>query len=292
MSCGCGGKTSNKVFLSHILTDECGNNHYGTIEQLVPYLDNIRTVALAIENGEVVLPEPGEGGGGTTIIGDTFPLGGTVGQYLGKLSSLDKHVGWLNIPEVIIPEPGEGSGGTTIVVDDPTHFNTRAAAIAATVPVAVQRITVAHAGRALEYVRDTNGTALTTAGNVKWSPAEIHTPLHYGAMGDATTDDSAAIQAMFNFIAGGSANKATVVSTQHQQIITGYGKKYGIGKPIYIGNVGDGGGGLSKTVVQQLYMVALAGSGWTGAVAQGLSGLSTSQITKSMLVIAWRQSTA
>ena len=64
-------------------------------------------------------------------------------------------------------------------------FNSRAEFEAATVPASVTHWTVLHEGRALEYVRDDDGTAIESANGVKGSPAGDATVLHWGAVPDA-----------------------------------------------------------------------------------------------------------
>lgn len=82
-------------------------------------------------------------------------------------------------------------------------YASRAAAEAATVPSSVNRIIVfAPNGQTLAYVRAASptGAALTTnGGTVGWEPdGDVH-PEHFGAVGDDTLDDQAAMQAAENY---------------------------------------------------------------------------------------------
>lgn len=84
--------------------------------------------------------------------------------------------------QVILQDFREEVADTLAVT--PRHFATRAAAQVAIVGVQMQFITVA----GLHYVRDPEGTALTTAGGVRWSPLGDVTPEHFG---DITGRDAA-----------------------------------------------------------------------------------------------------
>lgn len=76
------------------------------------------------------------------------------------------------------------------------QFGTRSAAAAAYVPAPVQVISVAGA----MFVRDVAGTALTTADGAKWSPSGMVNPYHFGAVPDVDVDQSAAFNAMSDFV--------------------------------------------------------------------------------------------
>lgn len=73
-----------------------------------------------------------------------------------------------------------------------TAFASRAAAIAAIIPTPITAISFIQNGVRLDFVADAAGTALTTAGARKWSPAGVYTPLHYGAVNDGLTASSTA----------------------------------------------------------------------------------------------------
>lgn len=85
---------------------------------------------------------------------------------------------------------------STALANRPVTYADRAAFEAATVPAQVQRWSVIHAGRALDYVRDPAGTAIESANGVKGSPADVATPQHWGFVsGNATS----ALDAMFEW---------------------------------------------------------------------------------------------
>ena len=71
-------------------------------------------------------------------------------------------------------------------------YNSLAEARLAFVAAGITTILVRAGAWILRYKIDPLGTALTTLGGVKWSPAEQATVLHFGAVGDGTTDDTAA----------------------------------------------------------------------------------------------------
>jgi hypothetical protein len=75
-------------------------------------------------------------------------------------------------------------------------YASRADAIAANIVAEVVRILVkTSTGDTLAYKADASGTALTTAGGRNWSPDGPATPQHFGAIGDGSTNDSAAVAA-------------------------------------------------------------------------------------------------
>lgn len=75
-------------------------------------------------------------------------------------------------------------------------YATRAAAEAATIEARVNFLNV----DGLAYRRDDAGTALTTAGGITWSPVGRISPRHFGAVGDGSTDDTAALNATFAYV--------------------------------------------------------------------------------------------
>lgn len=79
-------------------------------------------------------------------------------------------------------------------------YNSRSDAIAAIVPAPTMSISLIHEGLMLDYVRDVNGTALTTADGGNWSPAGAPFPEHFGAMGDGIADDTQPIQAAIDWL--------------------------------------------------------------------------------------------
>jgi hypothetical protein len=97
-------------------------------------------------------------------------------------------------------DPG-AQDAITVAISNRPSFSTRAAAIAATVPIEVKAISLNHSNKLLDYIEDAGGTALTTNGGArKWSPASQVTPLHWGAEGYAITDDYAALQAAVTWV--------------------------------------------------------------------------------------------
>lgn len=157
-------------------------------------------------------------------------------------------------------------------------FNSRAAAEETEISDDVQVILVKHAGVLLSYVADSNGTALTTAGNRKWSPGGIPTPLHWGAAGDGTTDDIAALQAMSNFYVQTSDSKPSAYA-EPLVVVDGLSRQYAISKSWVMGNVGDAAGMLYHFTVRNMKLVAIAGD-WSGELVAGVS--------KQMIILCWR----
>lgn len=110
---------------------------------------------------------------------------------------------------------GFGSAGEPIIIPwegNPAafalSFETRAKALLAAIPAAVQYITIYHGHLKLDYKRDAAGTAFTSADGQKWSPlpGQWFCPQHFDALGDGTTDDAPAINLAF-------AHLKTVVAT-------------------------------------------------------------------------------
>jgi len=104
-----------------------------------------------------------------------------------------------------------GSSGTSASFTNHMVFDSRSEVIAATIPLAVTSISVIGPNRVyLDYVRGTSrGIAAVTSnsGTVNWTPANVHYPQHFGAVGvplgtiDATLtsppDDTLALRNCF-----------------------------------------------------------------------------------------------
>jgi hypothetical protein len=79
-------------------------------------------------------------------------------------------------------------------------YTSRTAFTAASPPLTLTQWVVMSGNQALVYVADAAGTAITSANGLKGSPAGAVTPQHFGAEADGTTDDTAAIQAMIDYL--------------------------------------------------------------------------------------------
>lgn len=166
-----------------------------------------------------------------------------------------------------------GSGGTS---NSPvTAYQTRALAIAASIPASIRYIAV----EGLFFEADAAGTALETAGGRKWSPHLLITPLHWGARGDRIGDDRVQVQAALNFLVKATASKPDAYNLSPRAVFSGMGKQYAVSGPIFIGNVGNGAGMVYHAAIRDLKLVAIAGD-WEGEVVSG--------ILKSLLIVAWR----
>lgn len=72
-------------------------------------------------------------------------------------------------------------------------YVSRSLAAAATIPSSLVTLSLYHGGTLLDYRRDPEGTALTSADGAHWSPAGVSTPEHFGAVGDGVTSDNVAL---------------------------------------------------------------------------------------------------
>jgi hypothetical protein len=165
------------------------------------------------------------------------------------------------------------------------YFASRALAQAASPAATVDILLVLHSDRVLSYEKIPSGNlypALVTADGQKWGPGgHSPMPLHWGAIGDATTDDHAALQAMFNFMVAASANMPDSYAAGSTWSVNGAGKKYATSKPVIIGNVGTGVGMLYFANVDDLHLKAIQG-------AYNWSTILNSEVPSSVLTIAYQ----
>lgn len=143
------------------------------------------------------------------------------------------------------------------------YYASRALAAAASPAAKNDVLLVLHSDRILSFekIPASNGyPALVTADGQKWGPAgHTVTPLHWGAVGDGTSDDHAALQGMFNFMVAASTSMADSYAAGSTWSVSGMGKKYATSKPVVIGNVGTGAGMLYFVNVDDLHLKAIQG---------------------------------
>jgi hypothetical protein len=86
-------------------------------------------------------------------------------------------------------------GVSNVSILDVNHYGSRSEAETSIVPFGVDNISVFHDGVILSYVRDAIGTALTTGGGDKWSPADdVAMFQHWGAVAFSVEDQRLAVQ--------------------------------------------------------------------------------------------------
>lgn len=144
----------------------------------------------------------------------------------------------------------------TLTIPDPSNikvqYNTRAEFQAASIPSTINYVLA----DGLTYKRDTSGTALTAADGSKWSPTpDLITPVHFGAVGDGTTDDTASIQACFDYAVSNSSHNLTVGP---KGVVSGLGLQYAISSGLTISGGSDG------MVFRDFSLLAIGG-GWNSA---------------------------
>lgn len=174
---------------------------------------------------------------------------------------------------------GGGGGGATF------YYPSREAAAAAS-PGSAALLMVLHGERVLFYEKVDAGNAypaLVTADGQKWGPADRQmTPLHWGAVGNYSTDDHGPIQAMFNFLATGTSMPDSYAAGR-TWTISGAGKKYAVSKPICIGNIGTGAGMLYYGHVEDLHLKAIQGAyNWSSYL--GIGG----EVSSNVLTVAYQ----
>lgn len=84
--------------------------------------------------------------------------------------------------------------------EDSLLLASRAEAEAAKVPSDVLLLQVLRDGVLYRYVRDAEGTALTTGDGSRWSPAETPSLLHWGVAADGKTDDAGPMTAFIEYL--------------------------------------------------------------------------------------------
>ena len=80
-------------------------------------------------------------------------------------------------------------------------YASQAAAIATEIDSGVSVIRFVHRGRLYGLIRDAGGN-ITTADGGTWAPERDATPVHWGAVGDGSTDDAPAFASMFDWVMG------------------------------------------------------------------------------------------
>ena len=163
-------------------------------------------------------------------------------------------------------------------------FGSRTAAMAAS-PVA-DVIMVLHQERMLQYEKASSGQvypAITTADGQKWEPAGSDvSPLHWGAIGDGSADDHAALQSMFNYLVNSVVSMEEAYNSGRTWSVTGRGKRFAVSKPIMVGNLGDGVGHLYFANVEDLHLIAIQGAyDWSTTYGSG-------EVPSSVLTLAFQ----
>lgn len=224
-------------------------------------------------DGELRINSTGGGGGGGDGTGFTEA---EVIQIIKDTLVEGANISFVEDAETITIVAASGGGGGS---GEDITFSSRAEAIATTISGSINTILVNHASTTLRYWADPAGTALTTAGGRKWSPAETPTPLHWGAAGNGVADDRAAIQACIDSFSLYDNNQALSLINSPVAVIDGRNKIYNIAGPIVMGNVTGGTGMIFNLKIQNMRIRAIAGT-WSGTIAVG--------IPRRMFVIAWR----
>lgn len=112
----------------------------------------------------------------------------------------------------------------------------RAEALALTDTSNISILAVYHGGVVCHYEKDASGTALTTADGQNWSPlsGEPATPQHFGAVGNGSVDDTAAIQAALDsaaeqvyFPEGVYKITSALTITNQNKVLFGFGPRGG-----------------------------------------------------------------
>lgn len=148
-------------------------------------------------------------------------------------------------------------------------------------------IFVLHGERLLTYKKADVGRAnvpLVTADSQKWEPCtELLSPLHWGAVGDGTTDDWQAIQTMTDYLVDSASNMQTAWNAGRTWTVKGYGRKYAISKPWMMGNLGTGTGLVYYCNFEDLHFKAIQGA-YNWSTTYG----GANEIPSRMLIMAWQ----
>lgn len=150
------------------------------------------TVSVYAPDGDLATIYETEGGAAPIENPTTASEGGAINFWVDDLPFIDVEVTF---------------SGRSSRVREYTSFNTgnvpffasREAALNAAVPNYTNILQMSHGGRVLEYVRDSNGTALTTGDGATWSPSGGISVAHWGVV-ETDDDQHAKVQACIDWV--------------------------------------------------------------------------------------------